>query len=77
MLDYVPANEDLPDEIREAIEGQGDEITDLHIWYLGPGHHGAIVSIRSTAPQEPSVYREKLSNIHDLSHLTIEVERAA
>jgi len=77
LLDYLPADENLPEEIREALEKEGDRITDLHVWQLGPGHHGAIVSLRSAAPHEPSVYREKLAHIHDLSHLTIEVEKAA
>jgi len=76
LLDYVPADEDLPKEIREAIEGEADQITDLHVWQLGPGHQGAIVSIRSTAPQEPAAYRNKLAHIHDLSHVTIEIEKA-
>lgn len=80
LLDYVPADEDLPAEIRAAIETGnetgGDRITDLHIWQLGPGHHGAILSIRSDNPQPPAAYREKLAHIHDLSHLTVEVERA-
>lgn len=74
LLDYVPPGEDLPDEIRTAIETTGETITDLHIWKLGPGHHGAIVSIASAEPQAPSHYREKLAHIHDLSHVTIEVE---
>jgi cation diffusion facilitator family transporter len=77
LLDYIPAGEDLPDEIRAAIETPQDKIGDLHIWQLGPGHHGAIVSIRSSAPQDTAAYRAKLAHIHDLSHLTIEVERAA
>lgn len=77
LLDYIPADEDLPDEIREVIEGEGDQITDLHVWQLGPGHHGAIVAIRSATPREPSFYRARLAHIHDLSHVTIEVERAA
>jgi cation diffusion facilitator family transporter len=76
LLDYVPPDEDLPEEIREAIETDTDLITDLHVWQLGPGHHGAIVSIRSSSPQEPQVYRQKLAHIHDLSHLTVEVEKA-
>jgi cation diffusion facilitator family transporter len=76
LLDYVPPDEDLPEEIREAIETDTDRITDLHVWQLGPGHHGAIVSIRSDHPQEPAVYRGKLAHIHDLSHLTVEVEKA-
>lgn len=77
LLDYVPEDEDLPEEIRSAIETGSDRVTDLHIWQLGPGHHGAIVAIRSAEPQEVAAYRAKLSHIHDLSHLTIEVERAA
>ena len=77
LLDYVPADKTMPDEIRAAIETEEDAITDLHVWQLGPGHHGAIISIRSDRPREPSEYRTKLSHIHDLSHLTIEVEAAA
>ena len=77
LLDCVPEGENLPDEIRTAIETGSDQVTDLHVWQLGPGHHGAIVSIRSKEPLEPAEYRAKLAHIHDLSHLTIEVERAA
>ncbi|PTM94259.1 CDF family Co(II)/Ni(II) efflux transporter DmeF [Mycoplana dimorpha] len=77
LLDYVPEDEELPDEIRCVIEGDGDRITDLHVWQLGPGHRGAIVAIRSAAPQDPSCYRKKLAHLHSLSHVTIEVEKAA
>lgn len=77
LLDYVPQGEDLPEEIRSAVETGSDQVADLHIWQLGPGHHGAIVSIKSADPQEPAVYRARLAHIHDLSHLTIEVERSA
>lgn len=76
LLDYVPEGDNLPGQIRSTIEGAGDTITDLHVWQLGPGHHGAIVSISSLAPREPSFYRSKLSHLHDLSHVTIEVEPA-
>ncbi|QDA36842.1 CDF family Co(II)/Ni(II) efflux transporter DmeF (plasmid) [Paracoccus liaowanqingii] len=75
LLDYVPEDEDLPEEIREAIEISGDRIVDLHVWQLGPGHHGATLSIVSDAPQDVSTYRARLAHIHDLSHLTIEVTR--
>ena len=76
LLDYVPDSEDLPNEIRDAIETGKDQVTDLHVWQLGPGHHGAIVAIKSDEPKQPSEYRAKLAHIHDLSHLTIEIERA-
>lgn len=77
LLDYVPEDEDLPDEIRSAIETGSDQVTDLHVWQLGLGHHGAIITIRSKAPLEPAACRARFSHIHDLSHLTIQVERAA
>ena len=70
LLDYVPSSEDLPEEIRAAIEEEGDVITDLHVWQLGPGHHGAIVSLVSNHPKTPSSYPQKLAHIHDLSHVT-------
>ncbi|RVM03146.1 CDF family Co(II)/Ni(II) efflux transporter DmeF [Sinorhizobium meliloti] len=77
LLDYIPPGEDLPDEIRAAIERDGDRITDLHVWQLGPGHHGAIVSLVTKNPQSPSTYRRKLEHIHELSHVTVEVEPLA
>jgi cation diffusion facilitator family transporter len=74
LVDYVPAAERLPDEIRQAIETDADTITDLHVWQLGPGHHGAIVALRSARPQAPSVYKGKLAGISELSHVTVEVQ---
>lgn len=76
LLDYLPPHEDLPQEIRDIIESGGDEIVDLHVWQLGPGHHAAIVSVRSSAPLTVAAYKAKLSAIHDLSHVTVEVQAA-
>lgn len=77
LVDYVPADEDLSEEIRSVIEVEGDVVIDLHVWQLGPGHHGAIVSVVSDNPKAPSHYRAKLAHIHDLSHVTVEVEENA
>lgn len=77
LVDYLPPGEDLPHEIRGLIENERETITDLHVWRLGPGHHGAIVSILSAEPKPPAHYRDKLAHIHDLSHVTIEVEPLA
>ncbi|HEV7305771.1 CDF family Co(II)/Ni(II) efflux transporter DmeF [Ensifer sp.] len=77
LLDYVPDGEDLPEEISEIVAKENAEIVDLHVWQLGPGHHGAIVSIVADNPRAPSYYREKLAAIHDLSHVTVEVEARA
>ena len=78
LLDYIPEHEHLPDEVRAAIESEHDEIVDLHVWQLGPGHHGAIISILSSDPKPIASYRERLTGLHELAHVTIEVhDRAA
>ncbi|WP_413877095.1 CDF family Co(II)/Ni(II) efflux transporter DmeF [Albidovulum sp.] len=77
LLDYIPEHEDLPAEVRAAIESEHDEIVDLHVWQLGPGHHGAIVSIVSADPKPVPEYRKRLEGIHELAHVTIEVHGRA
>ncbi len=74
LLDVITEGEELPDEIREALEGEGDRITDLHVGQVGPGHHAAIVSLATPAPKAPSAYKERLSHLHELSHVTVEVQ---
>jgi cation diffusion facilitator family transporter len=74
LLDVIPEGEELPDEIRKALEGAGDRITDLHVWQVGPGHHAAIISVATPAPKEPWAYKERLSHLHELSHVTVEVQ---
>lgn len=75
LLDAVPQGKELRGEIREAVERDGDRITDLHVWQVGPGHYAAIVALASRQPKEPSHYRAQLAHVHELSHLTVEVER--
>jgi hypothetical protein len=48
----------------------------LHLWRLGPGHLGAIVSVATSGTAEPSHYRQRLSKFADLSHVTVEVQHA-
>jgi len=75
LLDRVPEDEDLPAEIRQALETDIDRIADLHVWQVGPGHHAAVISLVSSEPREPSNYKERLAKIYKLSHITVEVER--
>jgi cation diffusion facilitator family transporter len=73
LLDTLPAAGDLPKAIRKVVETDGDEITDLHVWQVGPGHHAAIVAVATSAPRAPSFYKEKLAMLGQLSHVTVEV----
>ena len=52
-----------------------DRIADLHVWRLGPGHHAAIVSLVSDAPQPVEDYKARLADLRGLSHVTVEVLR--
>ena len=60
--------------IRERLETRGDRVTDLHLWQIGPGHRAAVISLVSDDPLPPSKYKRRLSGIHGLSHVTVEVE---
>ncbi|MGB3027079.1 CDF family Co(II)/Ni(II) efflux transporter DmeF [Paradevosia shaoguanensis] len=77
LVDYVPDGENLPQQIRHAIEDGGDaRITDLHVWQVGPGHKAAIIALEARSPQPAETYRAKLADITGLAHLTVEVSRA-
>lgn len=75
LLDHAPNDGGLASEIRAAMETGDDEVTDLHVWQLGPGHHGVIVSVRSANLLPLALYRAKLSHLPSISHLTIELDR--
>ena len=72
LLDMNP-DRDLANNLRQTIEGDGDQIADLHLWRLGPGHLGAIVSVVTKHAREADYYRSRLARFRSLSHLTIEV----
>jgi len=75
LLDRTP-DPRMAEKVRHAIESEGDRVTDLHLWRLGPGHLGAIVSVATSGTAEPSHYRQRLSKFADLSHITVEVQHA-
>src|SRR5579871_3641939 len=73
LLDMTP-DQHMADDVRHAIEVDGDELADLHLWRLGPGHLGAIVSVCTREARGQDYYRAKLADFPSLSHLTIEVQ---
>ena len=60
--------------IRQRLETRGDRVTDLHLGQIGPGHRAAVISLISDDPLPPSHYKRRLSGLHGLSHVTVEVE---
>jgi cation diffusion facilitator family transporter len=72
LLDMNP-DQRMTESLRQTIESDGDQLADLHLWRLGPGHLGAIVSISAHAGRGRNYYRTKLSRFRSISHLTVEV----
>ncbi len=74
LLDMNPDRR-IAESLRQTIEGDGDQLADLHLWRLGPGHLGAIVSVNTREARGLDYYRAKLARYRSLSHLTIEVQQ--
>jgi hypothetical protein len=72
LLDMNP-DRNMADNLKRSIENEGDQLVDLHLWRLGPGHLGAIVSVATAKQREEQYYRAKVARFRSLSHLTIEV----
>ena len=74
LLDMNPDRQ-MTNNLRLAVESEGDQLADLHLWRLGPGHLGAIISVITTKARDSVYYRAKLARFRSLSHLTVEVLR--
>jgi len=75
LLDRTPESSDLPNEIRRAIESDGDSlVTDLHVWQVSTRKFAAIVSIVAHEPKPVETYRELFREHEELVHVTIEVQ---
>jgi cation diffusion facilitator family transporter len=72
LLDVVP-DVGLEARIRDVLEEDGDRVADLHLWRLGPGHLGVILSVAPRDVRPLTFYRERLRRFSMLSHVTIEI----
>jgi cation diffusion facilitator family transporter len=73
LLDMNP-DRAMAERMRSLIETDGDRLKDLHLWRLGPGHLGAILSVTTTKQRSPDHYRRMLDRFRTLSHVTVEIE---
>jgi cation diffusion facilitator family transporter len=74
LLDICPSDT-IGTKIRASVEAAGDRLLDLHVWRLGPGHFGAVVSVATVVAQRgPSFYHAAFRHFKGLSHLTVEVD---
>jgi Co/Zn/Cd efflux system component len=65
----------LADDIRKTLEDDlSARISDMHLWRLGPGHRGLIVSVVSAVPRSADEIKHEIRRRHaGLSHVTVEI----
>jgi cation diffusion facilitator family transporter len=65
----------MAEGIRLTLEGDLKlQVADMHLWRLGPGHRGLIVSLISDSPRSADEIKDELRRRHTgLSHVTVEV----
>ena len=75
LLDISP-DRNMSERMRTIIETDGDRLTDLHLWRLGPGHLGAILWRRHAAAAARSCFiiSRCSTRFRALSHVTVEVQ---
>jgi cation diffusion facilitator family transporter len=61
-------------EIKERMETDGDtQVTDLHVWSIGPGIYSALISVIAREPATPAEYKARIPQALGLVHVAIEV----
>lgn len=59
--------------VKDQLERDGACVSDLHIWRLGPGHSAVVATVVCPAGRSPEHFKNKLSKLPTLSHVTVEV----
>jgi len=70
-------DEHVAEEIRELLDHFGNlQITDLHVWRVGPEARAAIVSVHGSSALSADDVRAALKPVHEVTHLTVEYRAA-
>jgi len=69
------APDSVLETIRDAVTADSVEITDLHVWEIGPGYRAAILSIETDLDVTPSEIKGRLPEDLGIAHVTIEIHR--
>jgi cation diffusion facilitator family transporter len=77
LLDAVLAS-DCESVLKRKLEAIDDvKVADLHVWELGPGRRGCIVSLVTSTPRDTDYYRTAILGAVEVAHLTVEVHRCS
>lgn len=68
------APDELLQAIQAAVEQDGDsQVTDLHVWSIGPGIYSAQIALVAQNPGTPDEYKARIPESAGVVHITVEV----
>lgn len=68
--------ESIRRRIKDGIEQHDDsEVTDLHLWSIGPNIYAAVISVVAHHPATPEQYKERIPQRLGLAHISIEIHK--
>jgi cation diffusion facilitator family transporter len=68
----------LSREIKEHVESDGDaRISDLHLWRVADNKYACIIALVAARRCSIDFYKKRLEDIHELAHITIEINECA
>jgi len=78
LLDIDPDGA-LQRQVRTSLEAEDDtHVLDLHVWSVGGGRYGCVVTLSSWTPHAPHVYRERIhATAETITHVTVEVRQSS
>ena len=66
---------DIIKEIRDIMESDNDtKISDIHIWRVAEEKYACILALVAKNPLPLDVYKQRLADVHELAHITIEID---
>ena len=73
LLDHRADKEMHADIIRRIEDGGRVTVRDIYVWNVGPRRLAAHVTLEDPAPKPPEFYKDLISDVPHLSHVTVEV----
>ena len=68
--------ENIRRRIKDSIEQDDDsELTDLHLWSIGPNIYSVVISVVAHYPATPAQYKDRLPKNLGLAHISIEIHK--
>jgi Co/Zn/Cd efflux system component len=64
-VDATPEAESVETAVPDRLERDGNRVTDLHPWQIGPGHLACIVALVSDASHTPRPTRQGSQTFRD------------